>query len=200
MKMQILTKIDIMKKILLLGAALLTLVACNQPKTPATTTVENTKETSASLRIAVVNVDTLLAKYNFAVESNEALMTKQEDARLLLNQKATKLQNEMESFQRKLQNNAFLSRERAEKEQKRLMKKDQDLQLLQQKKADELMKEQQELSKQLREAINVVIAEYNKNHDYDIIISTNSLNDNVLYTKPQHNITYELLEILNAAE
>lgn len=200
MKMQILTKIDIMKKILLLGAALLTLVACNQPKTPATTNVENTQETSARLRIAVVNVDTLLAKYNFAVESNEALMTKQEDARLLLNQKATKLQNEMESFQRKLQNNAFLSRERAEKEQKRLMKKDQDLQVLQQKKADELMKEQQELSKQLREAINVVIEEYNKDHNYDIIISTNSLNDNVLYTKPQHNITYELLEILNAAE
>lgn len=198
--MQILTKIDIMKKILLLGAALLTLVACNQPKTSATTNVENTKNTSASLRIAVVNVDTLLAKYNFAVESNEALMTKQEDARLLLNQKATKLQNEMESFQRKLQNNAFLSRERAEKEQKRLMKKDQDLQLLQQKKADELMKEQQELSKQLREAINLVIEEYNKNHDYDIIISTNSLNDNVLFTKPQHNITYELLEVLNAAE
>ena len=35
----------------------------------------------------------------------------------------------MAEFQRKLENNAFLSRERAEQEQERLMRKEQDLQL-----------------------------------------------------------------------
>ena len=80
------------------------------------------------LPIAYLNTDSLLSYYVFAQNANEKLMKKQEDARLKLNTKARTLQSEMADFQHKLENNAFLSRERAEKEQQRLLKKQQELQ------------------------------------------------------------------------
>ena len=80
--------------------------------------------------VAYLNVDSLLANYSFAIEASEKLMSKQEDARLKMNTKLRTFQNEVGDFQRKLQNNAYLSRERAEKEQHRLAKKDQELQEL----------------------------------------------------------------------
>jgi outer membrane protein len=72
----------------------------------------------------------LLLKYQFAKDANESLIKKQEDSRLTINSRARELQGEMNEFQRKLENNAFLSRERAEQEHTRLLKKQQELQNL----------------------------------------------------------------------
>ena len=79
------------------------------------------------LPVAYVNVDSVLVKYNFAIDANEQLMKKQEDARLKINTKLRSFQNDVNDFQRKLQNNAFLSRERAEQAQQALAKKEQDI-------------------------------------------------------------------------
>ena len=93
--------------------------------------------------VAYLNVDSLLANYSFAIEASEQLMSKQEDARLKMNTKLRTFQNEVADFQRKLQNNAFLSRERAEKEQQRLAKKEQELQELEAKLTQDIMLENQ---------------------------------------------------------
>ena len=85
---------------------------------------------SEVMPVAYLNVDSLLANYTFAQEASEKLMTKQEDARVKMNTKLRTFQNEVADFPRKLENNAFLSRERAEKEQQRLIKKQQELQEL----------------------------------------------------------------------
>ncbi|MEA4982641.1 MAG: OmpH family outer membrane protein, partial [Paludibacter sp.] len=61
---------------------------------------------SNRLPIAYINIDSLLLNYQFAKESNENLMKRQEDSRLDLNVKARQLQAEMAEFQKKLQNNA----------------------------------------------------------------------------------------------
>ena len=75
------------------------------------------------LPIAYVNIDSLLLNYTFAKNANEALISKQENSRATLNQRARVLQTEMDEFNRKLDNNAFLSRERAEDAQKSILKK-----------------------------------------------------------------------------
>ena len=80
-----------------------------------------------AMPVAFINLDSILQGYTFALEAQDKLMTRQENARMELNQKARTLQNEMVDFQRKLENNAFLSRERAESEQQRIVKKQQDL-------------------------------------------------------------------------
>jgi outer membrane protein len=152
---------------------------------------------SGKLPIAYVNIDSLLLNYLFAKESNEDLMKKQEDSRLDLNLKARQLQGEMAEFQRKLQNNAFLSRERAEQEQNRLMKKEQDLQQLNGKLSQELMDVQQKVSEQLRDTINSFLKEYNKDKKFELILS-NTSSDNILIANGSYDITKEVTEALNS--
>ena len=147
--------------------------------------------------IAYLNVDSLLVNYAFAQEANEKLMKKQEDARLKLNTKARTLQNEMADFQRKLENNAFLSRERAEKEQQRLAKKEQELQALEAKLTEDILLENQNLNKQLVDSLNSFLNEFNADGRYHVILSNNA-NDNILHAAPAYDITNEVIMGLNA--
>jgi outer membrane protein len=148
------------------------------------------------LPIAYVNIDSLLLNYKFAKESNESLIKKQESSRLTVNVQAQGLQKEMIEFQKKLQNNAFLSRERAEQEQTRLQKKQQELQQLDQKLSQQLMQEQQKMSSRLRDTINKFMKDYNRSNKYQMIIS-NTSNDNVLYAAKAYDITNEVTKQLN---
>jgi outer membrane protein len=153
-------------------------------------------ETSEVMPIAYLNVDSLLMTYTFALEANEKLLKKQEDARLKLNTKARTLQNEMADFQRKLENNAFLSRERAEKEQQRLLKKQQELQELEAKLTEEIMIENQKLNIQLADTVTNFLKEYNADGHFHIILS-NTAKDNVLMAAEQYDITKEVVDALN---
>ena len=154
-------------------------------------------EQSEVLPIAYLNTDSLLVNYVFAQEANEKLMKKQEDARLKLNTKARTLQNEMADFQRKLENNAFLSRERAEKEQQRLIKKQQELQELEAKLTEDIMIENQKLNIQLADTLTNFLQEFNADGRYHVILS-NSAKDNVLMAAESYNITSEVIKQLNA--
>jgi outer membrane protein len=125
-------------------------------------------------------------------------MRRQEDIRLDLNQRANSLQNEMIDFQKKLENQAFLSRERAEAEQRRLLKKEQELQILSQEKEQEFILEQQQVGIQVQDSINSVIRALNATGKYHLVISTSALNNNVLFAAPEYDITQEAIEMLNA--
>ncbi|MDL2213287.1 OmpH family outer membrane protein [Bacteroides sp. OttesenSCG-928-N06] len=151
---------------------------------------------SSNMKIAYVEIDTLLVQYNFWNDLNEVMMKKEENVRATLNQEARKLEKEMQDFQRKIDNNAFVSRERAEQEQARIMKKQQDLQNLQNKLSEELAIENQKNSLMLRDSINSFLKEYNKGKGYSMIISNTGF-DNLLYADPQYNITQEIVEGLN---
>ena len=137
---------------------------------------------SSNMKIAYVEIDSLLTKYNFWND---------------LNEKGKKLEAEAREFERKLQNGGFASRERAEQEQMRLMKQQQDLQALQQKLSAELADENQKNSLQLRDSINSFLKIYNQNKGYDLIISNTGF-DNLLYANPAYNITQEIIDGLNA--
>ena len=149
------------------------------------------------LPIAYVNIDSLLLNYTFAKNANEALISKQENSRATLNQRARVLQTEMDEFNRKLENNAFLSRERAEDAQKSILKKQQDLQQLEGNLTQQLMEQQEKMNRQLRDTINAFFKEYNKNGKYELIIS-NTANDNVLFSKKSYDITNDVIVQLNA--
>jgi outer membrane protein len=166
---------------------------CNKSQTPATAVETNTE----MMPIAYLNIDSLLVNYVFAQDASERLMKKQEDARLKLNSKARTLQSEMADFQRKLENNAFLSRERAEKEQQRLVNKQQELQELEAKLTEEIMLENQKLNMQLADTVTNFLQEFNADGRYHVILS-NSAKDNVLMAAEQYDITSQVIEALNA--
>ena len=151
---------------------------------------------SGKLPIAYVNVDSLLLHYQFAKDANESLIKKQEESRATINSRAIQLKGEMDEFQRKLNNNAFLSRDRAEQEQARLQKKQQELQELDGNLSKQLMQIQQKMSEQLRDTINVFMKGFNKDHKYQLIIS-NTSSDNVLFAEKGYDITEEVTKALN---
>ena len=154
------------------------------------------KDGTTNMKIAYVEIDSLLTKYHFWNDLNEIMIRKEENIRTTLNEKAKELDGEIREFQRKLQNNGFVSQERAEQEHLRITKKQQDLQQLQEKLTNELQTENQKNSLQLRDSINSFLKIYNKDKGYDLIIS-NSVFDNLLYANPAFNITDEIVTGLN---
>ena len=150
-----------------------------------------------NMKIAYVEIDSLLTKYNFWNDLNEQMIKKEETIRTTLNEKGKKLEKEAQEFQRKYENNGFVSPERAQQEYQRIQKQQQDLQELQQKLTEELAVENQKNSLQLRDPINSFLKIYNENKGYDLIISNTGF-DNLLYANPAHNITNEIVEGLNS--
>ena len=172
-------------------------VFSNNPKSPSEKSFyKNDSLNAGLLPIAYINVDSLLLNYQFAKEANESLIKKQEDSRLSINTKARQLQTEMGEFQRKLEANAFLSRERAEQEQSRLLKRQEDLRELDGQLSQQLMQVQQKMSEQLRDTINSFLIEYNKDQKYQLILS-NTSSDNILYATEGLDITPEITDLLN---
>lgn len=164
-----------------------------------TKTVKNISSGEAPggiMPVAYVNVDSLLENYNYAKDLNEIILKKSENSRASVNQKANSLRTEMQEFQRKIENNAFLTRERAEQEQQRLLQKQQELQELDARLSQELLAEQQKLNEQLRDTVVAQLKVYNKNKGFHIIYS-NTMGDNILYAQDGYDITAELLEYLN---
>ncbi len=151
---------------------------------------------SGVLPVAYINVDSLLENYNYAKDLNEIILKKSENSRASVNQKATSLRLEMQDFQRKIENNAFLTRERAEQEQQRLLQKQQELQDLDARLSKELMDEQQKLNEQLRDTVVSLLKVYNKDKGFQIIYS-NTLGDNILLADDIYDITAEVLDYLN---
>lgn len=145
----------------------------------------------SGMKIAYVEIDTLLAKYNFCIDLNEAMVKKSENVRMTLNQKATFEQGKQD-FQKKVENNAFLSQDRAQQEYNRLVKLEQDLQELSNKLQNGLMEENNKNSLQFRDSINAFLKEYNKTHGYSLIFSNTGF-DNLLYADSAFNITKKLL-------
>lgn len=183
------------------GLAALALIVlfsqCTGKNDNQTTNVSAQAAGLSGMKIAYVEIDTLLAKYNFCVDLNEAMVKKSENVRLTLNQKANELDKQKREFQTKVQNNAYLTQERAQQEYNRIAKLEQDLQNLSNKLQSELMSENEKNSLQLRDSINAFLKEYNKTKGYSMIISNTGF-DNLLYADSVYNITREILEGLNA--
>ena len=151
----------------------------------------------AELPVAYINLDSLLENYQFAVDANDQIMTKQEDARLKLNTRARNLQNKAAEFQRKLDNNAFLSRERAEQEAMKIQKEQQELQELEAKLSQDIAMELQDINLQLADSLTNYLKEYNADGRFQMILS-NTGKDNILMAADALDITNYVIEGLNA--
>ncbi|MDH6305102.1 outer membrane protein [Parabacteroides sp. PF5-5] len=162
----------------------------------AVATFTSDGDPTALLPIAYVDMDSLLLNYNYYNDLLEVIMKKQENSRANINQQASKLQTEIQDFERKIQNNAFLTRQRAEEEQQRLMKKQQELEALDNRLARELMEEQQKLTEQLRDSLLAQLKIYNADRKFQVIFSSRST-DVILLANDAYNITDEILDHLN---
>lgn len=152
-----------------------------------------------AMPVAYVDMDSLLQNYDLFNQLNEELMQEGDRARATLNQKASALQKEMIDFQNKIENNAFLSEERARSEQQRLLKKQQELQDLEANLSQELLERQNAMVGQINTTIDSVVQVYNQDKKFHFIYA-NRANDNFLYGNEMYNITQDILLLLNSKE
>ena len=184
-----------MKRILCTLAVAAAILSSCQQNTGSVAVAPAAGDSAAAFSIAYVNTDSLLSEYEYAKKLNDKLNDKAEKARTDLNEQARVFQQDVAEFQRKVQNNGFLSVDRAQKEQARLQKAEQDLQQKNDRLSAELMQEQARLSKELHDTIENFLGEY-ANGRYTLILS-NTMGDNVLYAAPGVDITPIVIKALN---
>jgi outer membrane protein len=161
--------------------------------------LSSTGEFNSTLPVAYINADSLQEKYFFSIDLTEQIVKKEENARVYLAQENRKLEQAIESFQTRAQNNAFATQQRAEQEQQRVIRMQQELQATAEKMQAELMEEFQRLNIQMRDTIIKHLKEYNSTKNYEIIYSNGSSNtvNPIVFAKDAYNITNEVIEFLN---
>ena len=188
-------KMNTMTSVVLLATMALSLNSC-QKQAPATPAAQNaTEETTAKeLKIAYVEVDSIMTSYDFATEYVEILKKKMETIQSTLNSKGLALQNEVADFQNKIQQNK-LTQEQATTIQASLQKKQTQLQNLQESLTNQYQEMQDKYNTALHDSIQNFLKNYNKTHKYDYILSKSG--DNILFANSQMDITEDVIKGLN---
>ena len=176
------------------AVAALSLASCNksQPQVEA----KSESKAPAELKIAYVEVDSIMTQYTFAKEYSALLEKKGQNIQATLAQKQQNLQAAAANFQQKIQQNA-LTREQAEAIQAGLQQQSPDVQGLQQRLSHEFAAEQAKYNQALHDSIAHYLAAYNKDKKYSIILSKSG--DNLLYADKAYDITNEVINGLNKA-
>ena len=171
------------------------LVSCNKQaeKMDSEPLVSESSENQGGIKIAYIEVDSLMTQFEFAKERSKELEKKSLNARNTLNQKGNQLQAAANNFQQKLQNNGFTSREQAEGVQAALQRQQSDLATLQARLENELASEQQKFLQALQDSLDNFLAIYNKDKKYDMIINKSA----ILYSDKKYDITQEVINGLN---
>ncbi len=166
---------------------------CNKPTAPKASQTASPKE-KVSAKIAYVDVDSLMKKYQFCIDYTEILKKKTETIQSTLNNKGLALQKQVADFQSKMQSGAY-TREQAESVQVSLQKKQIQLQNLQQSLAGEFEKEQTKYNDALRDSLHNFLKAYNATYGYNFVIS--KAGDNILLADEKFNITEDVIKGLN---
>ena len=154
------------------------------------------KAAAGDMKIAYVEVDSIMSQYKFCKEYSLILQKKCQNIQNTLAQKQQALQAAAANFQQKVQQNAY-TREQAEGVNASLQKQNNDLQILNQRLSAEFQNETDQFNKALRDSIQHYLASYNKDKKYSIIFSKQG--DNLLYADKAYDITNEIVAGLNKA-
>lgn len=150
---------------------------------------------SEGLKIAYVEVDSLMTQYDFAKDYSVTLQKKSNNARNTLTQKGNALQAAMNNFQQKINNNGFQSREQAASVQNAIQRQQNDLQELQARLENELATETAKFNEALRDSLQNFLKDYNADKKFDLILS--KAGDNILLGASRFDITQDVINGLN---
>lgn len=180
-------------------AAMTTLAftSCNKQNSQAENKSEsNTKAAPTSMKIAYVEVDSIMSQYKFCKDYSLILQKKGQNIQSTLASKQQALQAAAANFQQKVQQNAY-TREQAEAIQAGLQKQSADLQGLNQRLSNEFQVETEKYNAALRDSLRHFLNEYNKDKKYSLILS--KAGDNLLYADKVFDITNDVVAGLNKA-
>lgn len=188
-----------MKKLIRSAAvvALMSLVAsCNKQAPKVEEKSASTNTANAGMKIAYIEVDSIMSQYKFCKEYSLILEKKSQNIQNTVNAKGRSLQAAAAKFQQDIQNNKY-TQQQAEAVQAGLQKQNADLQALQQRLGAEFQAETEKFNKALRDSIQHYLAVYNKDKKFSLILS--KAGDNILYADKTYDITNEVIAGLNKA-
>lgn len=185
-----------MKKIIL-GLVALVVVAlfgtsCDKGSNNANTQVTN----GSSFKMAYVMTDTLSEAYEYFNDIQSDLMISQQEKEAELNSRYKALQNKFLKVQRDVQNR-MITPTSAQKKQEQLAIQQQKLQQDQQIYQAEMMEKTQKMTFEILDSIKNYIKVYNKDHHYNLIITSDTLGSQLLYADKQFDITEDIIKGLN---
>ena len=185
---------------LLLAVAVLYYLHFNSPKnlTNNSTNIEDTSQTNLTefeKKIVFINTDTLWNKYLYVEEMMGSLLDEKSKLEADYERKLKAFEQEVQLFQQRA---PYFSERQGKIEQERLLQQEQELMMLKEELSMQLAQSEQNKNKILQEAIFKVLDDYNQEHQPTLVFSTSILSD-VLYAKPQMEITNEIVKRLNEA-
>lgn len=191
-------KKNIFRNLAVAFLATVALTACDKSNPQMDKKPENANKSAVAgdLKIAYVEVDSIMSQYKFCKEYSLILQKKGQNIQNTLAKKQEALQAAVANFQQKVQQNAY-TREQAEAINAGLQKQGNDLQILNQRLSTEFQNETDKFNKALRDSIQHYLAVYNKDKKYSIIFSKQG--DNLLYADKAYDITNEIVAGLNKA-
>lgn len=189
-------KKNILKVLTITAATMATLSSCNQSAPKVDAKSDTPQKVPASLKIAYVEVDSIMSQYKFCKDYSLILQRKGQNIKSTLTAKQQQLQAAAANFQQKMQQNAY-TREQAEAINANLQKQNADLQMLDQRLTNEFQNETEKYNNALRDSIQHYLKIYNQDKHYSLILS--KAGDNLLYADKAFDITNEVVAGLNKA-
>ena len=192
----------ILSVISLLGVIALAVVVLTG-KTAATTGTANAETTKAGAvngTIVYFNLDKVLNEYDMANDLRSVVETKVNSINQEVNRRGTKLDQDIRSFQEKI-NKGLMTQSVAETQSQKLSQQQNEFQTYAAQKQQEVVEEQTVMMNQIADAINSYMIEYNAEKKYSLIIATQGdiLPLPLVTGDSTLDITDDFLEGLNAA-
>lgn len=148
------------------------------------------------LKIAYINTDTLMAKYQYAIDLQKQLQDFQTAKENSLKQQFAQFQKDYESYVKGGGENMTLSQQQAK--EKELQERSQRLQGLEGEYTQQIAERTMNESEKMTKAVYNFIREYNaQNQQFDLILAKSFSSSPILYGNEGMDITDEILKGLN---
>ncbi|MBQ8051457.1 MAG: OmpH family outer membrane protein [Bacteroidaceae bacterium] len=185
-----------MKKMYLMALclAMIGMTSCSKKAQESEVVAEEPQE-ETGLKIAYVEIDTLMSQYQFCKDYTELANIEGENIQRTLTGKQRTLEQHAANMQKKYESNGFTSQEELTRAQQSLQAEQQSLQELSERLYASFQEEQNKYNEEMRDSIQSFLKQYNKQKKYDMILA--KAGDNMLLANPKFDITNEVLKGLN---
>ena len=178
--------------------ATVTLSACNDSnKMDEKPAAAQTVTSGSGIKIAFVEVDTIMTQYNFCKDYSKILEKRGNNIQSALASQERNLEAAIKNFQNKAQNNGFSSQSEYESQQAAIQRQQEQYVAARDRLASELQNQTAKFNEALHDSIEHFIAQYNKDKKFSLILTKQG--DNILYGDKALDITAEVVAGLNKA-
>ncbi len=149
-----------------------------------------------SFKIAYVMTDTLAEAYEYFNDLQSALLIERQEKEADLSNRYQALQNKFLKIQRDVQSR-MMTPTTGQKKQEQLALQQQKIQQDQQIYETEMMEKSQNMTLQILDSIQNYLKIYNVEHNYNMIITSDTLGSQILYADKKFDITKDVIKGLN---